>query len=348
MLYVRVSPLLICFFLLVCVGVARSQEKSDETPIKIQATLISVPVIVSDRDGRYIAGLRNKDFKLYEDGVEREIAFFEATEEPISIALLIDTSRSTTKVLDEIKDAAGDFLREMRPQDRAMIVAFDYDVHVLSALTSDRKMLERAIRDAEIGQYIGTKLRDAVTEVTRRHFKTVEGRKAIILLTDGKDFQSRISEDELLAESAESGAMIYTIYYETGMGGAFRRGGRFPFPRNRRDDVGRRRRFPYSEMPPQQSDRRTRRIQRNEDAVSFLTELAEVSAGRFYTSTTDDLRDTFRSIADELRHQYQLGFYPDAEKLDGSRHTLKVTVSRTGAVVRARRSYAYNAVEPRS
>jgi len=339
--------LFLCSFILfVCANGAQAQDKSDDAPVKIQTTVISVPVIVSDRDGRYIANLKAADFKLYEDGREREIAFFEATEEPVSVALLIDTSRSTTKILDEIKDSAIDFLRELRPRDRAMIVSFDYDVHVLSPLTDNRKSLERAVRDAKIGEYIGTKLRDAVIEVTRHHFRKVEGRKAIILLTDGKDFQSQIAEDELLSEAAESGAMIYTIYYETGMGGGFRRGGRFPFPRNRRNDDGRRRRFPFGDTQLQQQDRRDRRMQRNEDAVSFLTELADVSAGRFSTSRAGNLKDTFSSITGELRHQYQLGFYPDTE--DGKRHSLKVTVSRAGAVVRARRSYtAAGADQPR-
>jgi VWFA-related protein len=335
--------LLICLVLFVCViptqAQSKSQDKSDDTPVRIQSTLISVPAIVSDREDRYIAGLKAGDFKLYEDGIEQQIAFFEATEEPINVALLIDTSRSTTRVLDEIKDSAMDFLRELRPQDRAMIVAFDYDVHVLAPLTNNRKTLERAISEAEIGEMVGTVLRDAVIEVTHRHFKTVDGRKAVVLLTDGKDHQSRISEEDLLSEATESGAMIYPIYYET-MGAGFRRRGRFQFPRDGGGGGRRReRRFPRRDDNPARDERRERRAQRNETAIDFLTELAQVSAGRFYTSSADDLRDTFGSIADELRHQYQLGFYPDAEKLDGKPHSIKVTVSRSGAVVRARRSY---------
>lgn len=340
----------LCLILFVCAtsiqAQDKSQDKSDDTPVRIQSTLISVPAIVSDREGRYIAGLKAGEFKLYEDGIEQQIAFFEATEEPINVALLIDTSRSTTRILDEIKDSAMDFLRELRPQDRAMIVAFDYDVHVLSPLTNNRKTLERAIREAEIGEMVGTVLRDAVIEVTHRQFKKVDGRKAVVLLTDGKDHRSNISEEELLSEAAESGAMIYTIYYET-MGAGLRRGRGFP----RQDGGGRRRerRFPRRDNNPERDERRERRAQRNETAVKFLTELADVSAGRFYTSSADDLRDTFGSIADELRHQYHLGFYPDSEKLDGKPHSIKVKVSRSGAVVRARRNYtAARADRPRN
>jgi Ca-activated chloride channel family protein len=78
---------------------------------------------------------------------------------------------------------------------------------------------------------------------------------------------------------------------------------------------------------------------RNEQAVSFLERLAEVSAGRYYSSDTEDLKKTFNLIAEELRHQYRLGFYPDNSKIDGKRHTLKVEVTAPDSIVRARRSY---------
>ena len=115
-----------------------------------------------------------------------------------------------------------------------MVVSFDYEVHVLSALTSDRKILERAIKDARIGEQLGTALRDAVAEVIERRFKRVNGRKAIILLTDGKDFGSRINPEDLFDEAAEAGAMIYPIFFETGFPGRGRNAPRFPFPGRRR------------------------------------------------------------------------------------------------------------------
>ena len=77
----------------------------------------------------------------------------------------------------------------------------------------------------------------------------------------------------------------------------------------------------------------------NEEAIAFLTRLADVSAGRFYSSKVDDLKKTFNLVAEELRHQYRLGFYPDTSKVDGHRHTLRVEVVAPDAIVRARRSY---------
>jgi len=234
MIYPRTVPI-ICLVILGFSGLVSSlaQEKQSDAPIKVQTTLVSVPVIVSDRDGRYVSGLKLGDFKLYQDRIEQPIAVLDAAEEPLNIALLLDTSHSTQPVLGDIKKAAGNFLKEMRTQDRAMVVSFDYDVHVLSALTYDRKVLERAIKDSSIGERPGTTLRDAVAEVIEHRFKRVEGRKAIILLTDGKDFGSRIDEQDLFDEAAESGAMIYPILFETG-NQRLGFGGPFNFPRGRR------------------------------------------------------------------------------------------------------------------
>src|SRR3954463_7153267 len=129
-----------------CVG---AQSPTEQEGIKLKATLVNVPVIVSDREGRYLGGLRAEDFTLYNDHVKQNIAVFEATEEPLNVALLLDTSKSTRDVLDDIKDAAMNFIKRLRPQGRAMIVSFDYDVHELSKLTADRRALERAVKDAE-------------------------------------------------------------------------------------------------------------------------------------------------------------------------------------------------------
>jgi VWFA-related protein len=322
-----------------------SAKQDPDAPIKLGSTLVSVPVIVSDRNGRYVSGLKAGNFSLYKDGARQPIAFFTAEEEAINVALLLDTSKSTRDVLDKIKDHARDFLKQLRPQDKAMVVSFDYEVHVLTRLTSDRKELERAVKIAEIGEYVGTTLRDAVFEVTEKHFKTLNGRKAIILLTDGKDHGSQISSDQLIDAAAESDAMIYSIFYTTKTPN-FR--DRFPrrdrndrFPPNNR---GGRRRFPMTvEQLPQQfpdrAQRRERMERQNEQAVEFLEDLSNASAGRFYRSEVSDIKKNFALIADELRNQYRLGFYPDGEKRQGNVHKLRVEVSQTDAVVRARRTY---------
>ncbi|MEP7341101.1 MAG: VWA domain-containing protein [Acidobacteriota bacterium] len=350
--------------LLICAVAVNAQQRGQKPDpgqtIKIETTLVSVPVIVCDRQGRYIGGLKASDFTLYEDRAKQPIEFFADTEEPINVALLLDTSKSTTLVLDDIKKAAKNFVKQLRPQDRAMIVSFDYDETALCDLTSDHKVLERAIDRARIGERPGTKLRDAVNDVMKEELKAVKGRKAIVLLTDGKDHGSEVTEQSLLDSAAEADTLIYSVFYTSlppgmapnpradGGGGnrgrgprIGRRGGIFtPMP-------------PFPNPPPQgrqdrdnrdrQRQRRAGRIEaRNEDAIDFLQELSDVSAGRYYSSEVANLKKTFEQIIEELRHQYRLGFYPPDHPADhpaNSIHSIKVEVARPDVVVRSRRSY---------
>lgn len=313
---------------------AQTQKDADEV-IKIETTLISVPVIVSDRQGRYVPNLTAKDFTLFQDGAKQDIEFFAATEEPLNVALLIDTSRSTEEVLGEIKDAAFDFIKLLQPRDKAMLVSFDSAPHVLSRLTSDREQLRRAVENAEIGRQFGTALREAVSTVVNNSFAGIKGRKAIILLTDGKDYGSDISSADLFYSLEESDTLVYTFFYKTGNAlGAGNRGGMtFPRRQGRRGGMGRGGifggRFPRGGG---------RSEQKNEAAEEFLQKLSDTTAGRFYSGEVTDLTKTLGTIVEELRYQYRLGFYPADEKNESIRQ-LKVKVARPDTVVRARSSY---------
>ena len=245
--------------------------------------------------------------------------------------MLLDTSKSATWALDDIKKTAQDFVKQLRPQDRAMIVSFDRDTLALCELTSDRKTLERAIGNAQIGERLGTKLRDAVNAVMKEEFRMVKGRKAIVLLTDGKDHGSEVAEQALLESAAEADTLIYSVFYRSLPPG---------LDRGRQSPRGRWGR-----------QRRAGRIEeRNEDAMDFLRRLSAVSAGRYFSSEVSNLKQTFGQIVEELRHQYRLGFYPPDHPA-GSIHSIKVEVGMEGArpdvVVRSRRSYRVTG-EPQS
>jgi hypothetical protein len=345
------------FFISFCLSVITSygQEPVDKT-ITIESTLVNVPVIVSDSQGRYVSGLKEQDFTLYDNKVKQPIAFFDAAEEPLNIALLMDTSKSTKNVLEDIKDAAFTFISLLRAKDQVMIVTFDSEVNFLTKLTNDSYKLEKAIGFAQVGERVGTKLNDAVYESALK-LKSASGRKAIILLTDGKDHGSQLGATELIDKVMESNILIYTIFYPTILPRAFDQrnpqntpqnnpnweSSPFPIPRGR-GQMGRFPRFPRIERNDRTQERRQERRQeraneKNQQATDFLTELAEVTAGRMYESEVTDLRKTFRLIADELRHQYILGFYPDNSDFTESPHTIKVLVARKELVVRARRSY---------
>lgn len=323
-------------------GYSFSQEKPDDV-LKVDTRLVSVPVIVSDRSGRYVPNLKASDFSVFQDGVKQEVEFFAATEEPLTVALLIDTSQSTRSVLDDIKDSAISLVKLLGPKDRAMIVSFDYDTHILSGVTSDRRQLERAIDSAEIPEPFGTTLRDAVYETVNRSFAGITGRKAIILMTDGKDARSSITRDDLLYTLQETDTLIYTIFFKTNerqalrqiLGGGRRRnggifgggmGGRFPGGGRGGNDR-----------------RRSERIEENNrDAAEFLESLSNTTAGGFYESKDAKLQRTFASIVDELRNQYRLGFYPPDDPtptVERNLHELRVRVARPDTVVRSRTSY---------
>ena len=309
-----------------------AQDPNTAETIRIDTRLVSVPVIVSDRNGRYVPNLTAADFTVLQDGVPQQIEFFGAVEEPLTIALLIDTSHSTRPVLDDIKDSARSFIKLLTPKDRAMVVAFDYGVHVLSPLTSDQEQLKKAIKTAEIPDMFGTMLRDAAFQTIDRSFAGIKGRKAVIILTDGKDVGSRISSPELLYALQETDTLIYTVMFKTGVGQAGMRpmqfpGGvisrRFPLPPIRRDN-------------PRRNDRAGRV---NEAAEDFLQQMSDVSAGRFFSSKDGKLKNTFASIVEELRFQYRLGFYPPEETGEKTLHEIRVKVARTETVVRSRGSY---------
>ncbi len=319
-----------------------AQSSASDEIIRVNTTLVSVPVIVSDRQGRYVPNLKAEDFTIYQDGVKQNIEFFAATDEPLNVALLIDTSHSTRDVLDDIKDAALDFIKLLQPQDKVSVVSFDYEPHVLIPLTSDRSRLKNAIKDAEIGEYAGTTLRDAVFDVVNQSFANVKGRKAIILLTDGKDAGSQTPDSDLFYSLQESDSMIYTVFYQTGR--RFNQD-RFDFPRRRggmrRGGIFRKQfpPFPREGGSGDVSQRRERVMRKNEEAQEFLQKLSNETAGRFYQSEVTNLRKTFGLIVEELRYQYRLGFYPVDEKTDGTVRALKVKIARPDTVVRARGSY---------
>lgn len=307
-----------------------SQEPIDT--IKIDTNLISVPVIVSDRENRYVPDLKVEAFRLFDNQIEQKIAFFDTGEEPLNVVLMLDTSLSTSGVLGEIKKAAKAFLKELRRQDRAMIVTFDWQEQKLSTLTSDRKELESGIKQAKVGKLAGTVLHDSLMDVSSRVLQPIHGRKAIILLSDGNDHGSGVTPEELIRAESEADAMIYSIYY---LPEALRFLGPpgpppFPFPQ------------PFDNANPQ----RPRGPGRGGGLRGFryfgydlMEKLSEVTGGRFYQGETKNLKDTFTLIAEELRHQYRLGFYPDELKRDGSVHALSVKVNLPDVAVRSRREY---------
>jgi Ca-activated chloride channel family protein len=307
-----------------------AQEQSRQKPvnqdeaIKLHTTLVQVPVIVSERGGRYVSDLTREDFTIAEDGVKQNVDYFGSVEEPFSVALLLDSSGSTGAALDQIKSAAMAFISNLRPRDRVMVVSFNDSVEVLSELTGDTARLTEAIHSIKPGEF--TQVYEAVYTAVWERLHEVPGRKAVIVFTDGIDTaSSEISlEDTLDAVVECEDIIVYPIRYAT------------------REDVERklearlRATSKYDKL--EESKRELDRSYRSAD--EYLQQLAEMSGGIVERADRlGDLKSALGRIAEELRHQYLLGYYPTNRQEDDRTRKITVRVSRPGVIVRARPAY---------
>ena len=217
-----------------------------------------------------------------------------------------------------------------------MIVTFDWQFQKLSELTSNRKQWDGAIKETKVGRYAGTVLNDALMDVSKNVLLPVRGRKAIILLSDGEDHGSVVTPEDLIKAQSEADAMIYSIYYQPELM-------RFLDPRRRGGKSPDRPPFPFHHAVPQRPGGPPGRggppWRRADEGIELMEKLAEVTGGRFYEGETKKLKETFALIAEELRHQYRLGFYPEELKRDGTIHALSVKVNLPDVSVRSRHEY---------
>jgi VWFA-related protein len=307
----------------------KPEPQQDQTPsgpeevdagdiIKVNTTLVTIPVSVMDRDGRYVPNLQKEEFRIWEDGVEQEVAFFQSVDNPFSVVLMLDTSPSTQFRLEDIQDAAITFVNQLRPDDKVMVVSFNDDIKVLSEFTTDRSKLRRAIERARTDD--GTRLYDAVDMVINQQLSRVQGRKAIVLFTDGVDTTSRrATYQSNIMDAQELDALIYPVQYDTSrdmsvnypqgyppmgsidifgqiLGGIFGGGG------------GRRRGGGGGGGYP-----RGRGTARNDYELAnyYLQELANNTGGReYHADSLQNMTYAFANVAEELRRQYSIGYYP--------------------------------------
>lgn len=192
----------------------QTQDPQQPAIEKIPTTLVNVPVIVTDRFGRFITGLNRSNFSIREDGVLQKVEDFSSTEAPFNVALLIDTSRSTQNKLNAIRKAALAFIKQLQPNDRVMIVTFDQQVQFVSDFSNNRDELERAIK--AIKTRYATSLYDAIHLTITEKLIPIKGRKAVVILTDGVDTASKKATFESSLELvAATGIICYSIQYET-------------------------------------------------------------------------------------------------------------------------------------
>lgn len=332
--------------------VGEAQPQASPTPVeeigegevlRVNTTLVTVPVSVTDRDGRYIADLRQEDFRLFENGVEQKVAYFEAVEKPFTVVLVLDTSSSTWSKLGQIRDAALAFVNQLRSEDTVMVVSFARGLTIKCEATKDRKVIRDAIKGT--GRGMSTHLYDAMDKLMQKYLNRIQGRKAVVLFTDGVDATSSdATYESTVREAEELDAIIYPILYDT-YDPVYDRGGSTPTSTSRLPSILGRLPIPFPTQGNPNTGGGAGSSRADYDrGERYLKDLATLTGGRVYEARKDlsYLEAAFNHIAEELRRQYSLGYYPRQGAQTGERRRIRVQVpDQPNLAVRARDSYIY-------
>ena len=212
--------LLCCVSTFVCLSFAQHPAPV----IRATVDVVNVLCTVRDRSGQYVSTLKREDFKVYEDGVQQQIDFFvyETGEQaqPLTVVLLMDTSGSVKQKLQFEQEAATEFLRETlrKQKDLAAVVQFDSEINLVQDFTSDLSRLNEAIMEIRAGG--ATKLYDAIWLAVGQLLRDEIGRKVLVILSDGADTQSQVSEKEAIRVAQDEDVIIYGIGVRTARFGA--------------------------------------------------------------------------------------------------------------------------------
>ena len=269
--------------------------------IKVSTQTVPLYVTVLDTAKRLVPDLTRDDFEIYDNGKLQTLTNFDNQVTPINVVVMLDTSGSMTLALDLVKQAAEEFLIRLLPEDRGKVGAFNDKIEVKPAtgvpFTNNRDQLIRALSDLDFGY--PTRLYDAV-DFGITELKPVDGRKVVLVFTDGADTASRLGAGDVTERSRIEEVMVYSV----GLENEYMNGG---------------------QRVRTSPDRGLRRLS------------DETGGGFFMLKKKDELGPTFTRIAQELHSQYVMGFTP--ETLDNKVHKLEVRVKRAGMTARARKSY---------
>ena len=261
------------------------------------AKMVPIYATVTDAQGALVPNLTRDDFEILDNTTRQEVVVFENQAQPFTGIVMLDSSGSMTNSLKLVNAGAEQFIIRLLPQDKAQVGAFNDKVEFSGTFTSDRDELVAALKELDFGN--PTRLYDALDQSLDR-LTGVEGRRVIVVLTDGEDNSSKVGQGDVLNRAIADEVMIYGIGLESNY---------------------------FNGM---------RQVRTNPDRV--VRRLAEETGGGYYLlKETADLNSTFTRIAQELRSQYVLGFSPTV--LDGKVHKLLVNVKRPGMKARARKSY---------
>lgn len=277
------------------------QGVSDQT-FRVSVDLVNILCSVFDKKtNSFITNLTQEDFMVYENGEKQEISNFSRESDlPLTIAMLIDTSRSVGPKLRFEQEAAISFFQSiMTAKDRAMLVRFDSDVDMLQDFTNDPNKMAYQIRKLKAAG--GTALYDAIYRVCDEKLIRETGRKAIVIISDGEDESSEMTLHQATEMAVRAEALIFPI--SVSKGGFFGVGGR-------------------------------------EEANTTLKDMAVETGGRtFFPFKVEDLEDAFHQINQELRSQYSIGYSSTNAVRDGSYRKVSIKIPEKGLRINYRRGY---------
>jgi VWFA-related protein len=264
---------------------------------------------VTDRNGRAIGGMRESDFTVWENGIERRVTSVAPANEPFNLVLLLDVSGSIEERMDFIRKAARDFLRTTSPQDKISIISFRDDIQVISDFSRDREMLSRKLDEIDAGG--GTALYDALGYVLSEQVKRLRGeRTAIVVMSDGDDNKSFLPFPAILEALGESGALVYPLYVPSGL-------------------------VPESSVPKPEitiDPLRTRYLTLTTRADEEGRKLAAASGGMYYPiRRLEDLQKAYDDVVAQLRSAYTITY---ASNSASASPRVRVRTNRDGASVR--------------
>lgn len=264
---------------------------------------------VLDRHGRAIRGMRESDFTVWENGVERRVTNVSPANEPFNLVLLLDVSGSVEERMDFIRKAARDFLRTTSPQDRISIISFRDDIQIISDFSTDRQLLSRKLDEIDAGG--GTALYDALGYVLAEPLQRLRGeRTAIVVMSDGDDNKSFLPFPAILEALTESGALVYPLYVPSGL-------------------------IPESSVPRPEitiDPLRTRYLTLTTRAEEEARKLADASGGIYYPIRhIEDLQKAYDEVVAQLRSAYTITYASNAASASPR---VRVRANREGASVR--------------
>jgi len=346
----------------------RAQETA--TTIAVDVKVVTLPVTVRDKHGAIVRDLTKDDFTLQEDGRPQTIGYFsQEANLPLTLGLLVDTSRSQTNVLEAERNASRSFLDQMLVQekDKAFLIHFDREVELLQDLTSSREKLQSALEllktpsdrersndpndsdDSRSGSGShhggGTQLYDAVYLASSELMKKQKGRKALIILSDGVDRGSKTYLEGAIESAQRADTVVYSIYFADthhdegqGRGGGMGRGGGgWPgggggWPGGGGYPGGGGGRGGRGGQRPSESPRT--------DGKKILERVSKETGGRFFeVSKKETVGQIYDSIVEELRTQYSMGYTPDKDSAASGYHHVQLQVKRKDLTVQTRDGY---------